>query len=69
VLAEMQRICRSVGEVFEKAGWRFEVVDLDGRRIDKILVEPDRLMRGAAALTAAAAAWFNRRKGFTATTP
>jgi putative hemolysin len=26
-----------VGESFEKAGWRFEVVDLDGRRIDKIL--------------------------------
>ncbi|QCK88674.1 HlyC/CorC family transporter [Phreatobacter aquaticus] len=26
-----------VGESFEQNGWRFEVVDLDGRRIDKIL--------------------------------
>ena len=25
------------GDAFEAAGWRFEVVDLDGRRIDKIL--------------------------------
>ena len=36
VLHEMQRL-PSVGESFDKAGWRFEVVDLDGRRIDKIL--------------------------------
>lgn len=36
VLAEMQRLPQ-VGESFEKAGWRFEVLDLDGRRIDKIL--------------------------------
>ena len=27
-----------LGESFDYAGWRFEVVDLDGRRIDKILV-------------------------------
>ncbi|TPG13586.1 hemolysin family protein [Sphingomonas oligophenolica] len=26
------------GETFEEQGWRFEVVDLDGRRIDKLLV-------------------------------
>jgi putative hemolysin len=26
-----------VGECIETAGWRFEVVDLDGRRIDKVL--------------------------------
>ena len=26
------------GEHFEEQGWRFEVVDLDGRRIDKVLV-------------------------------
>ena len=26
------------GEVFETQGWRFEVVDMDGRRIDKLLV-------------------------------
>lgn len=37
VLAEMNRL-PNVGESFEKGHWRFEVVDLDGRRIDKILV-------------------------------
>lgn len=26
------------GEFFEEQGWRFEVVDMDGRRIDKLLV-------------------------------
>ena len=26
------------GETVEWEGWRFEVVDLDGRRIDKVLV-------------------------------
>ncbi len=28
-----------VGDRFEAQGWRFEVLDLDGRRVDKILVE------------------------------
>jgi putative hemolysin len=28
-----------IGDSFDAAGWRFEVVDLDGRRIDKILVQ------------------------------
>ncbi len=28
----------AVGETFERGHWRFEVLDLDGRRIDKILV-------------------------------
>mgnify|MGYP001178168585 CR=1 FL=1 len=28
------------GECFEKDGWNFEVVDLDGHRIDKVLVTP-----------------------------
>lgn len=37
VLAEMNHL-PNVGEVFEKDHWRFEIVDLDGRRIDKILV-------------------------------
>ncbi|MCM8732408.1 hemolysin family protein [Hephaestia sp. GCM10023244] len=32
----------SEGESFVKQGWRFEIVDLDGRRIDKVLVEPAR---------------------------
>lgn len=27
-----------VGEVFEDQGWRFEIVDMDGRKIDKLLV-------------------------------
>jgi putative hemolysin len=27
-----------VGDSFGHAGWRFEVIDLDGRRIDKVLV-------------------------------
>jgi len=26
-----------VGETFEDNGWRFEVVDMDGRKIDKLL--------------------------------
>jgi len=26
-----------VGESFETQGWRLEVVDLDGRRVDKVL--------------------------------
>lgn len=37
VLDEMKHL-PAIGESFEKAGWRFEVLDLDGRRIDKILV-------------------------------
>ena len=28
------------GEVVSLAGWRFEIVDLDGRRIDKVLAHP-----------------------------
>jgi putative hemolysin len=27
----------ALGEKVEKLGWRFEVVDLDGRRLDKVL--------------------------------
>ena len=26
----------AIGESFDRQGWRFEVIDLDGRRIDKI---------------------------------
>ena len=37
VLAELNHLPR-VGETFERGNWRFEVVDLDGRRIDKVLV-------------------------------
>jgi len=37
VLDEMRRL-PALGEGFRHAGWRFEVVDLDGMRIDKLLV-------------------------------
>ena len=37
VLAHLQHIPKT-GEFIEQDGWRFEVVDLDGRRIDKVLV-------------------------------
>lgn len=30
------------GEWFEAQGWRFEVIDMDGRKIDKLLVSSDR---------------------------
>ncbi len=36
-LAILRRL-PSVGEVFENQGWRFEIVDMDGRKIDKLLV-------------------------------
>jgi putative hemolysin len=32
-----------VGEHFDYEGWRFEIVDLDGRRIDKVLATPPAL--------------------------
>ena len=38
VLGELGRL-PEVGESFDAYGWRFEVVDLDGRRIDKILAQ------------------------------
>jgi len=37
VLFHMKKL-PAEGEAFEEQGWRFEVVDLDGRRIDKLLV-------------------------------
>lgn len=39
VLAVMKKL-PSEGEYFEEQGWRFEIVDLDERRIDKLLVSP-----------------------------
>jgi magnesium and cobalt exporter, CNNM family len=36
-----------VGEHFDYEGWRFEVVDLDGRRIDKVMAIPPRAPAGA----------------------
>lgn len=32
----------TTGEIFENDGWRFEVVDMDGRKLDKLLVQPSR---------------------------
>jgi putative hemolysin len=37
VIGELQHL-PNTGESVEALGWRFEVVDLDGRRIDKVLV-------------------------------
>ncbi|OWJ76317.1 hemolysin family protein [Haematobacter genomosp. 1] len=39
VLDELQRM-PALGDTFERHGWKFEVVDLDERRIDKVLVIP-----------------------------
>jgi putative hemolysin len=36
VLAQLRRLPKA-GDGFDFAGWRFEVVDMDGRRIDKVL--------------------------------
>ena len=44
VLAELHHIPKT-GESVEAHGWRFEVVDLDGRRIDKVLASRLRLTR------------------------
>ena len=38
-LAELQHLPKT-GEAVDAHGWRFEVVDLDGRRIDKLLFAP-----------------------------
>ncbi|MEC7951833.1 MAG: hemolysin family protein [Pseudomonadota bacterium] len=37
------------GDYFTDQGWRFEVVDMDGRRIDKLLVSSETKARNAAA--------------------
>jgi putative hemolysin len=39
MLAELGHIPEA-GECLETLGWRFEVVDMDGRRIDKVLARP-----------------------------
>jgi len=36
VIGELQHL-PSTGEAVETLGWRFEVIDLDGRRVDKVL--------------------------------
>jgi putative hemolysin len=37
-LAEMKRL-PAIGDHFDFGGWRFEIVDMDGRKIDKLLVQ------------------------------
>ena len=37
IISELQHL-PATGEIAEISGWRFEVVDLDGRRVDKVLV-------------------------------
>jgi putative hemolysin len=39
VISEIQHL-PNAGEYVDALGWRFEVVDLDGRRIDKVLAHP-----------------------------
>ncbi len=39
VMLQMSRVPVS-GDVFETGGYRFEVVDMDGKRVDKVLVSP-----------------------------
>jgi putative hemolysin len=38
-LAQLGRFPR-LGDAFEFGSWRFEVIDIDGRRIDKVLAQP-----------------------------
>ena len=39
VIGELQHL-PNTGDIVETIGWRFEGVDLDGRRIDKVLASP-----------------------------
>jgi putative hemolysin len=45
MMAELGRIPSS-GDHLEQGGWRFEVMDMDGRRVDKVLLEPVRVSPG-----------------------
>jgi putative hemolysin len=37
-----------IGERFTHDGWKFEIVDMDGRKIDKLIAQPPRKGRGGA---------------------
>jgi putative hemolysin len=39
ILDRMRRLPR-IGESLHYGGWRFEIVDVDGRRIDKVMAAP-----------------------------
>ena len=43
----------TVGEIFDQDGWQFEVMDMDGRKIDKLLASPDREEPGKLGFSAA----------------
>jgi putative hemolysin len=49
VISEIQHL-PNTGEHVDALGWRFEVVDLDGRRIDKVLASPLGQRAGSPAL-------------------
>lgn len=42
VISELGRI-PAVGDAFVRARWRYEVVDMDGPRVDRVLVQPARV--------------------------
>ena len=41
LVSQLGRIPRT-GEIVTWGGWRFEVLDMDGNRVDKVLVHPQR---------------------------
>jgi putative hemolysin len=47
VISEIEHL-PNTGEYVDALGWRFEVIDLDGRRIDKVLATPLNLRAGSA---------------------
>jgi putative hemolysin len=49
VISELQHL-PNTGEHVDTLGWRFEVIDLDERRIDKVLAAPLNQRAGAATL-------------------
>lgn len=44
LIEQIRRIPR-VGDVVEKSGFRFEIVDMDGKRVDRILIRPMEVSR------------------------
>jgi putative hemolysin len=36
-MGRLDRIPRS-GDLFESSGWRYEVMDMDGHRVDKVMI-------------------------------
>ena len=40
VMARLRRVPQEEGDLIEASGYCFEVVDMDGLRVDKVLVTP-----------------------------